>query len=76
MQYDMMGNAKGVRRFCVALTDDDGGLTCLVTVAEAAVPLRDENAHISRIENVLMRVRERLRTGAPIEARLRTRPAG
>ena len=76
MQYDMMGNAKGVRRFCVALTDGEGRLTCLLTVAEAAVPLRDEAAHIARIENTLMRIRNNLRDGATRQTSKMSRPAG
>ncbi|MDE3121864.1 MAG: helix-turn-helix domain-containing protein [Paracoccaceae bacterium] len=76
MQYDMAGNAKGVRRFCVAVSDDAGGLVCLLTVAEAAVPLRDEAAHIARIEEVLMGARERLAVALPTERAREARSAG
>ncbi|RYH11375.1 helix-turn-helix domain-containing protein [Tropicimonas sp. IMCC6043] len=53
MQFDMMGNSKGVRRFCVAIHDTQGGLACLLTVAEAATPVRDEAAHIEEIRALL-----------------------
>ncbi|TNF19877.1 MAG: hypothetical protein EP318_13315 [Rhodobacteraceae bacterium] len=49
MQYDMMGNAKGIRRYCVAIHGRDGGLICLLTVAEAATPVRDEAQHVANV---------------------------
>jgi DNA-binding IclR family transcriptional regulator len=76
MEYDMAGNAKGVRRFCVAVSDDAGGLVCLLTVAEAAVPLRDQAAHIARIEEVLMGARERLAIALPTERAEEARSVG
>lgn len=54
MQYDMMGNAKGIRRYCVAIHDSNGELICLLTVAEAATPLRDEAKHVASIRSHLM----------------------
>lgn len=54
MQYDMMGNAKGVRRYCVAIQGPDGGLVCLLTVAEAATPVRDEAQHVANVRGHLM----------------------
>lgn len=60
MEFDIQGNAKGVRRFCVAVKDIDGTFICLLTVAEAAVPLGDETQHISNIRNVLMNARASL----------------
>jgi len=54
MQYDMMGNAKGIRRYCVAIHGPDGAMTCLLTVAEAATPLRDEAQHVANIRSHLM----------------------
>lgn len=64
MQYDMMGNAKGIRRFCVAIHDADGAMACLLTVAEAAVPVRDETAHAEAIRDILMEQRARLEGAA------------
>lgn len=54
MQYDMMGNAKGIRRYCVAIQDPDGSMICLLTVAEAATPVRDEAQHVANIKEHLM----------------------
>lgn len=54
MQYDMMGNAKGVRRYCVAIHGPDGAMACLLTVAEAATPVRDEAQHVANIRAQLM----------------------
>ena len=64
MQYDMMGNAKGVRRFCVSITDARDRLICLLTIAEAATPLRDEQAHIERMRETLMRTKSSLQASA------------
>ncbi|MEV8467616.1 helix-turn-helix domain-containing protein [Fluviibacterium sp. DFM31] len=54
MQYDMMGNAKGIRRYCVAIHGPDGGMICLLTVAEAATPVRDEAQHVANVRGHLM----------------------
>lgn len=54
MQYDMMGNAKGIRRYCVSINGSDGAMICLLTVAEAATPLRDETQHVANIRSHLM----------------------
>ncbi|WP_323767540.1 helix-turn-helix domain-containing protein [Marinovum sp.] len=54
MQHDMMGNAKGIRRYCVAIHDAGGEMICLLTVAEAATPLRDEAAHVANVRAQLM----------------------
>ena len=64
MEHDLRGNAKGVRRFAVALPDTEGRLACLLTVAEAAVPLADEPAHVERIARALGAARSRLAAGA------------
>lgn len=65
MQHDMMGNAKGIRRFCVALRDAEGRMACLLTVAEAAIPVRDEAAHSAAIRQILMEQRARIESAAP-----------
>lgn len=67
MQYDMLGNAKGVRRFCVAITDSEDQFVCLLTVAEAATPLRDEAAHVERIHRILFEARASLSAPEPEE---------
>lgn len=67
MQFDMQGNAKGVRRFCIAVTDAENKFICLLTAAEAATPLRNENRHIERIRSVLTQARESLKSDDPEE---------
>lgn len=53
MQFDMLGNAKGVRRYCVAICDPNDQLICLLTAAEAATPVRDEEGHVRQIRRIL-----------------------
>ncbi len=64
MQFDLQGNAKGIRRFCVAVRDGQR-IACLLTVAEAATPLRDEAAHIERIRQVLTEQRDTIESAGP-----------
>lgn len=71
MQFDLQGNAKGIRRFCVAVRDGQR-IACLLTVAEAATPLRDEASHIERIRHVLTEQRDAIELAgpaAPVELR-------
>lgn len=65
MEYDLQGNAKGIRRFCVALTTASGQLICLLTVAEAATPVRDVDQHLERVRAVLTDARDRIVAGMP-----------
>jgi len=67
MEYDVQGNAKGVRRFCVALAAPSGQLICLLTVAEAATPVRDVDAHIEHVRTVLMNARDGIYAALPAE---------
>ena len=60
MQFDMLGNAKGIRRFSIAITDAEGEFVCLLTVAEAATPIRNEDAHIARMRTTLESARDAL----------------
>jgi len=60
MQFDMMGNSKGIRRFSIPITAPDGKLVALLTVAEAAVPVRDEIIHIERIRSTLESTKKEL----------------
>ena len=64
MQFDLEGNAKGIRRFCVAVRDGQR-IACLLTVAEAATPLRDQAAHIERIREVLIEQRDAIEAAGP-----------
>lgn len=72
MQYDLQGNAKGVRRFCIAVRDGER-LGCLLTVAEAATPVRDIAQHVERIRRLLTQQRDAIEqeeeTAAPTNGR-------
>jgi DNA-binding IclR family transcriptional regulator len=57
MQFDLMGNAKGVRRYCVAINGSDGQFAGLLTAAEAATPLRDVDGHVAKVREVLFDVK-------------------
>lgn len=63
MQFDLMGNAKGVRRYCVAITGADEQFAGLLTVAEAATPLRDVESHVAKVRDVLLDTKEAVETG-------------
>jgi DNA-binding IclR family transcriptional regulator len=65
VEFDLQGNAKGIRRFCVALTAPSGQFICLLTVAEAAIPVRDVDAHVVHVRKVLMDARERISAELP-----------
>lgn len=54
MEFDLMGNAKGIRRYCVAINGADGEFAGMLTVAEAATPLRDVEGHIATVKDVLL----------------------
>ena len=64
MQFDLQGNAKGVRRFCIALRDGDR-FGCLLTVAEAAIPLRDTTEHVERMRALLTEQRDAIEAAGP-----------
>lgn len=63
MQFDLMGNAKGVRRFCVAINSSDGQFVGLLTAAEAATPLRDVEAHVAEVRAALLDTKEAVENG-------------
>lgn len=65
MQFDLMGNAKGVRRYCVAVHGENGEFVGLLTAAEAATPLRDVDEHVAQVNRVLLDAKETVeeRTG-------------
>ncbi|PRY19947.1 DNA-binding IclR family transcriptional regulator [Aliiruegeria haliotis] len=66
MQFDMMGNSKGIRRFCMAIHDKAGALSCLLTVAEGAMPVRDEAAHVAEIRALLTEQKNRIEQNADL----------
>lgn len=57
MEYDLMGNSKGVRRFCVALKGKNNEFAGLLTAAEAAIPVKDISAHTARMRDVLLEMK-------------------
>lgn len=63
MQFDMQGNAKGIRRFSIAIKDAADKFVCLLTIAEAATPVRDAQAHIDSIRTTLEQAKEILELG-------------
>lgn len=64
MQFDLMGNAKGVRRFCIAVHGSGGELIGLLTAAEAATPLRDVDTHLAQVRKVLLDAKDALERDA------------
>lgn len=58
MEFDLMGNAKGIRRYCVAINGSGGAFAGLLTVAEAATPLRDVEGHLEKVRTVLLDSKE------------------
>ena len=60
VDYDFNGNHLGVRRFAIAIEDENHNFMHLLSIAEAAVPVRDENAHIAKFTAVLENARESL----------------
>jgi hypothetical protein len=53
-QFDLSGNSKGVRRFCVAIQGPNKEFAGLLTAAEAATPLRDVDEHVAHVCKVLL----------------------
>lgn len=66
MEFDLMGNAKGVRRFCVAIHGDDGEFVGLLTAAEAATPVRDVDAHVAQVRATLLAAKKAVENGTRI----------
>jgi hypothetical protein len=58
LEFDLMGNAKGIRRYCVAITGSSGEFAGLLTAAEAATPLRDVKGHLEEVKTVLLDAKE------------------
>lgn len=58
--YDMDGNHVGVRRFATIVNDEHGNFLHLLSIAEAAVPVKDRELKISESRKILDDVRARL----------------
>lgn len=53
VDFDFEGNHLGVRRFVTLIDDDDGQFMHMLSIAEAAIPVRDRAQHIERLTEVL-----------------------
>lgn len=51
--WDPLGNANGVRRHALALTDKGGDLLAVVSLAEAALARTDDRAHVAGLHGAL-----------------------
>ena len=65
---DFEGNHVGVRRFATIIEDDAGNFLHLLSIAQAAVPVRDKDAHIANARAVLSSAREKLEAQIKAEA--------
>lgn len=66
--YDFDGNHVGVRRFATIIEDENGKFLHLLSIAEAAVPVRDKDKHIAEKRDILRDARERLKAQIKAEA--------
>lgn len=65
---DFDGNHVGVRRFATIVEDEDSKFLHLLSLAEAAVPVRDKEEHIANARDVLSKAREILNAQIKAEA--------
>lgn len=70
VDVDFEGNHLGVRRFATVIDDDGGRFMHLLSIAEAAIPVRDRDAHISQRTEVLDEARATLKAQITIESTL------
>lgn len=61
IDFDFDGNHLGVRRFVTLIDDDSGRFMHLLSIAEAAIPVRDRAAHIAELTKVLTEARAALK---------------
>ena len=65
---DFDGNHVGVRRFSTIVEDENGKFLHLLSLAEAAVPVRDKEEHIANARTILSEAREALQAQISAEA--------
>lgn len=65
---DFDGNHVGVRRFSTIIEDENGKFLHLLSIAEAAVPVRDKDQHVANARRVLSEARETLHAQIEAEA--------
>ncbi len=61
IDFDFDGNHLGVRRFVTLIDDDSGRFMHMLSIAEAATPVRDRKAHIAELTQVLTEARATLK---------------
>lgn len=65
---DFDGNHVGVRRFATIIEDENGNFLHLLSIAEAAVPVRDKEEHVANARRVLNEARATLNAQIKAEA--------
>jgi DNA-binding IclR family transcriptional regulator len=65
--HDFDGNHVGVRRFATIIEDPKGKFLHLLSLAEAAVPVRDKDAHIANAREILNKARAKLQAQMSVE---------
>ena len=60
VDYDIDGNHLGVRRFATVIEDTDQNFLHLLSIAEAALPVRNRNKKISECSSILKDARAKL----------------
>jgi DNA-binding IclR family transcriptional regulator len=60
IEYDLEGNRNGIRRFCVLVESKSGEFQYILAIAEAALRIPDEAAHIETNCSILKRHVKRL----------------
>jgi DNA-binding IclR family transcriptional regulator len=58
--YDIEGNVRGIRRFSKAIYDKQGQFIHLLCIAEAAISVRDINAHIDKNKKIINQAVQKL----------------
>ncbi len=66
---DFEGNHVGVRRFATIIEDGDGTFLHLLSIAEAAVPVRDKDHHVANARRILDDARATLNAQIKTEAK-------
>lgn len=64
---DMDGNHVGVRRFATIIEDENGNFLHLLSIAEAAVPLRDREEKVAKSKAILEAARKQLEDQIQVE---------
>lgn len=71
VDFDFDGNHLGVRRFVTLIDDDENRFMHMLSIAEAAIPVRDRAAHIEKFTQVLTTARATLKAHITAESTVR-----